>query len=111
MYTGTLTKMDADDAFTGDIASLDFDIGFTMVPNAFKAKDSHPDYVIEARSPRGRSLRIGSGWASTSRAGNDYYSLAFNLPGQSVVRVNAVRDEEASEGVYRLIPMVTSEAA
>jgi len=43
MYTGTLTKMDADNAFAGDIASLDFDINFSMVANDFKAKDQHPD--------------------------------------------------------------------
>ena len=111
MYTGTLTKMDADDAFTGDIASLDFDFSFTMVPNGFKAKDSHPDYVIEGRSPRGRLVRIGSGWAAKSRAGNEYYSLAFNLPGQATVRVNAVRDDDASKGEYRIIPMITAVAA
>ena len=111
MYTGTLTKMDAEDAFTGEIASLDFDFDFTMLPNAFKAKDNHPDYVIEVRSPRGRSLRIGSVWMATSRAGNAYYSLAFNLPGQAAVRVNAVRDDEAAAGVWRIIPMVTALAA
>ena len=43
MYTGTLTKMDADNAFACDIASLDFDINFSMVANDFKAKDQHPD--------------------------------------------------------------------
>ena len=111
MYTGTLTKTDADDAFAGDIASLDFDLNFTMVPNAFKSDDKHPDYMIEARSPRGRSLRIGSGWAAKSRAGNDYYSLAFNLPGQATVRVNAVKDDDAKPGEYRIIPMITAVAA
>ena len=44
MYTGTLTKMDADNAFAGDIASLDFDINFSMVANDFKANDQHPDH-------------------------------------------------------------------
>lgn len=108
MYTGTLTKMDADDAFAGDIASLDFDINFTMVANTFKSKDTHPDYVIEARSPRGRLVRIGSAWAARSRAGNDYLSLAFALPGQSgPVRANAVRGEDAGEG-YKIIPMAAA---
>lgn len=90
MYTGQITRMDADDAFTGDIASLDFDFRFTGLPNTFKTKDSHPDYHIEARSPRGRSIRIGSAWSAKSRAGNAYLQLAFNLPGQPQIRVNAV---------------------
>ena len=112
MYTGTLTKMDADDAFAGEIASLDFDFNFTMVPNKHKAQDKHPDYVIEGRSPRGRLVRIGSGWAAKSRAGNEYYSLAFNLSGQSAaVRVNAVIDDDAPKGEYRIIPMITAVAA
>ena len=56
-------------------------------------------------------MRIGSGWAAKSRAGNEYYSLAFNLPGQAAVRVNAVRDDDASKGEYRIIPMITAVAA
>lgn len=109
MYTGTLTKMDADNAYAGDIASLDFDINFSMVANDFKAKDQHPDYIIEARSPRGRYVRIGSAWAATSRAGNDYMSMAFNLPGLAgPVRVNAVQDKDAPEGSYKIIPMAAA---
>lgn len=109
MITGTLTKMDADDAFAGDIASLDFDIAFTMVPNGFKAKDTHPDYVIEGRSPRGRLVRIGSAWAARSRAGNDYLSLAFALPGQSApVRANAVQGDDTGTADYKIIPMAAA---
>lgn len=112
MYTGTLTAMDADDAFAGDIASLDFDFRFTMVPNAFKTKDSHPDYTIEGRSPRGRDIRIGSAWMVRSRAGNDYFSLVFNIPGQAPVRVNAVQDTQGGQpGTYRLIPLAMAAAA
>jgi uncharacterized protein (DUF736 family) len=80
-----------------------------MVANDFKAKDQHPDYVIEARSPRGRNVRIGSAWAATSRAGNDYMSMAFNLPGLAgPVRVNAVQDPEAEAGCYKIIPMASA---
>lgn len=111
MYTGQITRMDADDAFTGDIASLDFDITFTGYANTFKTKDSHPDYHIEARSPRGRSVRIGAAWAAKSRAGNDYIQLAFTLPGHSGLRVNAVKDGEGEVGTYRIIPMAMVEAA
>ncbi len=31
MYDGKLTKMDADDAFTGEIASLNLDINFNRL--------------------------------------------------------------------------------
>ncbi|WP_171182077.1 DUF736 family protein [Ruegeria sp. HKCCD8929] len=109
MLDGKITRMDADDAFAGDIASMNFDFPFTMVPNAFKQKDSHPDYVIEVQSPRGRTVRIGSAWSSTSRAGNDYFSLALNMP-QGVIRANAVQDEEAGPGEYRIIPQLPAAA-
>ena len=105
MLDGKLTKMDADDAFAGEIASMEFDFPFTMVPNEHKRKDSHPDYVIEARTPKNRVIRIGSAWAARSRAGNDYFSLALNLQ-QGVVRANAVQDEESSAGDYRIIPLL-----
>ena len=105
MYQGTLTPMDGDDAFTGHLASMDADFDFTMTPNRLKTKDSHPHYLIEARSPRGRLIRIGSCWKAKSEAGNDYYSMAFNLPNQPVIRVNAVSDPDAEAvGDYRIIP-------
>ena len=85
---------------------MDVDFGFTMVPNKFKNKDSHPDYVIEGRSPRGKPVRIGSGWFATSKAGNDYISLAINLPHQPPIRVNAIKDDDAGTGEFRIIPFV-----
>ena len=112
MYDGKLTKMDADDAFTGEIASLDFDINFNMVPNPHKANDKHPDYCIEARSPRGKYIRIGSAWAGLSKAGNEYLSLAFNIANQNgPVRVNAMVEEGGDPSQYRIFPMVMAAAA
>lgn len=111
MYTGHITMMDADNAFTGDIASLEFDFRFTGLPNTFKVKDTHPDYHLEARSPRGRAIRIGSAWEAKSRAGNKYLQLAITLPSQGPIRVNAVQDEDAEIGTFRIIPMATAEAA
>lgn len=111
MYTGQITMMDADNAFTGDIASLEFDFRFTGLPNTFKTKDSHPDFHLEARSPRGRTIRIGSAWEAKSRAGNKYLQLVINHPNQGQIRVNAVQDEEAQAGTFRIIPMAMAEAA
>ncbi len=109
MIDGKLTRMDADNAFAGEIASMSFDFPFTMLPNEHKRKDGHPDYIIEARTPKNRPIRIGSAWASTSRAGNDYFSLALNLQ-QGIVRANAVKDEETEDGEFRIIPLMPAAA-
>ena len=105
MYNGQITAMDADNAFVGDIASQSFDFGFTMVPNTFKAKESHPDFHVEVRSPRGRTIRIGSAWKATSQRGNDYFQIALNVEGVGQIRVNAVTDPELEEGSFRIIPL------
>ena len=105
MYNGRITAMDADEAYVGDIASQSFDFGFSMVPNTFKAKDSHPDFHVEVRSPRGRAIRIGSAWKATSQRGNDYFQIALNVEGVGQIRVNAVTDPELDEGSFRIIPL------
>jgi uncharacterized protein (DUF736 family) len=110
MLDGKLTKMDADDAFAGEIASMEFDFPFTMIPNEHKRQDRHPDYIIEARTPKNRPIRIGSAWASTSRAGNDYFSIALNTK-DGVVRANAVQNEDSQPGEYRIIPLMQPAAA
>jgi uncharacterized protein (DUF736 family) len=105
MYNGQITAMDADEAYVGDIASQSFDFGFSMVPNTFKAKDSHPDFHVEVRSPRGRTIRIGSAWKATSQRGNEYFQIALNVQGVGQIRVNAVTDPELEEGSFRIIPL------
>ena len=109
MFTGMLEKMDADEAYAGHVASLTLDVDVTLAPNPFKEAEAHPDYMIEARSPKGRAIRVGSAWAMTSRAGNAYLSLVLNVPGQPPVRVNAVAEGDA--GSYRIIPLVNVQAA
>ena len=108
MFTGLLEKMDADDAYAGHVASLTLDVDVTLVTNPFKAAEAHPDYIIESRSPKGRSIRVGSAWAMTSRAGNAYLSLVLNVPGQPPVRVNAVEDGDGR--TYRIIPLSNTHA-
>ena len=65
--------------------------------------------MIEARSPKGRAIRVGSAWAMTSRAGNDYLSIVLNLPEQAPIRVNAVADGGGHS--YRVIPLASAQAA
>ncbi|MEJ6396087.1 DUF736 family protein [Gymnodinialimonas sp. 2305UL16-5] len=100
---GQITRTD-DDALTGWIASLTFDVAITLTPNPHKTKDVHPDYEITGKSPAGRYIRIGSAWEQTSRAGKDYLSLSIKVNGQDV-RVNALRTDEDPEGEYRLVPL------
>ncbi|WP_300064528.1 DUF736 family protein [uncultured Roseobacter sp.] len=101
---GQITRTD-DDAFTGWIASLTFDVDITLTPNPHKAKDTHPDFEITTRTPRNRVIRIGSAWEQTSnRTGAEYLSLAVMVNGQQV-RVNALRTEDDPKGEYRLVPL------
>ena len=97
---GQITRTD-DNAFTGWMASLTFDVDITLTPNPYKKEDKHPDFEITAKTPRGRHIRIGSAWEQTSQKGNDYLSLAVMVNGQQV-RVNAVRNEEDPAGEFRL---------
>ena len=55
MYNGGLTKMDADDAFAGHIASTTIDQEIGIVPSAHKTNDRHPDDHVEARSRKAGS--------------------------------------------------------
>ena len=100
---GKITRTD-DDAITGWIASLTFDVDITLTKNPHKAKETHPDYEITTRTPRNRVIRIGSAWEQTSQKGNDYLSLSVMVNGQQV-RVNALRSDEDPKGEYRLVPL------
>ncbi|KIC39835.1 chromosome partitioning protein ParB [Ruegeria sp. ANG-R] len=108
--SGELTAMDADNAFTGYIANMMFDLDFMLIENEFKSEDTHPDYRIEISSPRGKPIRVGSAWmAKSSRTGNDYLSLLINTP-DGDLRVNAVQNEEQRGGqTFSIIPFVDSD--
>jgi len=107
--SGELTAMDADNAFTGYIANMMFDLDFMLIENEFKSEDTHPDYRIEISSPRGKPIRVGSAWmAKSNRTGNDYLSLLINTP-DGDLRVNAVQNEEQRGGqTFSIIPFVDS---
>ena len=107
--SGELTTMDADNAFTGYIANMMFDLEFMLIENDYKTEDTHPDYRIEVSSPRGKPIRVGSAWmAKSSRTGNDYLSLLINTP-DGDLRVNAVQNEEQRGGqTFSIIPFIDS---
>jgi len=106
--SGELTAMDADNAFTGYIANMMFDLEFMLIENSYKSEETHPDYRIEVSSPRGTPIRVGSAWmAKSSRTGNDYLSLLINTP-DGDLRVNAVQNEEQRGGqTFSIIPFKT----
>jgi uncharacterized protein (DUF736 family) len=105
--SGELTAMDADNAFTGYIANMMFDLDFMLIENGYKTEETHPDYRIEVSSPRGTPIRVGSAWmAKSSRTGNDYLSLLINTP-DGDLRVNAVQNDEQRGGnTFSIIPFI-----
>ena len=109
--SGELTAMDADNAFTGYVANMMFDLDFMLIENAFKTEETHPDYRIEVSSPKGHPIRVGSAWmAKSNRTGNHYVSLLINTP-DGDLRVNAVQNEEQRGGqTFSIIPFVDSAA-
>lgn len=104
---GELTMMDADNAFTGYVANMMFDLDFVLVENSYKQDANHPDYRIEISSPRGTPIRVGSAWMQKSvKTGNSYLSLLINTP-DGDLRVNAVQNEEQRGGAtFSIIPFV-----
>ena len=107
--SGELTAMDADNAFTGYVANMMFDLDFMLIENAYKSEQTHPDYRIEVSSPKGHPIRVGSAWmAKSSRTGNDYLTLLINTP-YGDLRVNAVQNEEQRGGqTFSIIPFIDS---
>ena len=107
MIAGTLTRNADAKTFTLSVGSMLFDIArLTVVPNAYKTADNHPDYHIEVRTPRGRVMRVGSMWSAVSeRSKRAYYSIALTDRMGRTWRMNAVRDEKMSADEWRIVPM------
>ncbi|UWQ19793.1 DUF736 family protein [Jannaschia sp. M317] len=104
--TGRIETLD-DGNLAGFIGSYDFDMDFVAVENAHKTTDDHPDWHIEARSPAGRIVRMGSIWRATSeRSGNAYLSIAFHAPMGTQHRANAFRREDEAPGTYKVVALM-----
>ena len=105
VVTGRIEALD-DGNLAGSIGGYDFDMDFVAVENAHKASDDHPDWHVEARSPAGRIVRMGSIWRATSeRSGKDYLSIAFHAPMGSQHRANALPREGEAPGVYEVVAL------
>ena len=107
---GELTAMDADNAFTGYVANMMFDMDFMLIENDYKVEQTHPDYRIEISSPKGVPIRVGSAWMSKSvRTGNEYLSLLINTQ-DGDLRVNAVQNEDQRGGdTFSIIPFIDND--
>ncbi len=107
MITGTLTQNAKTNTFTASISTMMFDIArIAVVENAYKTADNHPDYHLEVRTPRGRTMRIGSMWKAVSeKSGRSYFSLAITDRANRTWRMNAVRNDETVKGTWQIVPM------
>ena len=109
--TGKIETLD-DDNLAGAVGSYDFDMDFAAVENAHKAEDTHPDWHMEARSPGGVVIRMGSVWRAVSqRSGRAYLSLAFMSPLGPQHRANALAREGAAPGTYEIVALAGGETA
>ena len=107
MITGTLTQHADADTFTASVSTMLFDIArLDVVPNAHKAAENHPDHHIEVRTPRGRTMRVGSMWSAVSeRSKRAYHSIVLTDRMGRTWRMNAVSGEQAPEGTWQIVPL------
>ncbi|MGR3434139.1 MAG: DUF736 family protein [Shimia sp.] len=112
MITGTLTRNADGKTFTLSVATLAFDLArLSVVPNAYKTADTHPDYHIEVRTPRGRMMRAGSMWSAVSRTSQrPYFQIALTDRAGHTWRMNAVRDDEMPDDRWRIVPLAGAAA-
>ena len=107
--TGRIETLD-DDNLAGFIGGYDFDMDFTAVENPHKTDPNHPDYHIEARSPAGILIRMGSIWkAKSERTGMEYLSMAFSSPRGTQHRANGLRREDTPSGEYEIVAFASGE--
>lgn len=84
MYALEITR-EKDNSFAGEISSLTADVPFTAVPNKTKKQDNQPDYLIYARSPRGKAIEIGAIWEKVGKESDKPYLLVnFRINGKAV---------------------------
>ena len=73
----TLTQK-ADGNFEGTLATLNITAQIALLPNARKAKDTAPDYLIVSRK---NGFEIGAGWNRISKnTGEEYISVTLSAP-------------------------------
>ncbi|WP_342075117.1 DUF736 family protein [Yoonia sp. SS1-5] len=105
MVAGHLELLD-DGNMVGTIESFDFAFDVVAVQSETKSDNNHPDFHLEARSPNGTIIRVGSVWEAESNRGNKYYSVAFWSPRGSQHRANGVRNDDAGDDPkFNLIPL------
>lgn len=93
--------------FEGYIADLLFDADIALRPNQRKDNDAQPDFLVFAKSPRGRDIPVGAAWGfNTSQAGNQFLSLTVSI-GSVDTRVNAVGQAD-NVSHLRIIPFASN---
>ena len=75
MITRTLTQNTDARTSTASISTMLFDVARVAV---VETADNHPDYHLEVRTTRGRTMKVGSMWKAVSeKSGRAYFSLAI----------------------------------
>jgi uncharacterized protein (DUF736 family) len=79
MIIGSFEYDKAQDAYLGDIVTLNFSVErVTFKPNARKA-DKEPDYRVMAPTAFGH-VELGAGWKRTSDKGTEFVSVSLDAP-------------------------------
>ena len=73
----TLTQK-ADGNLEGTLTTLNITAPIALLPNARKAKDSAPDYLVVSRK---NGFELGAGWNRISKStGEEYISVSLSAP-------------------------------
>ena len=68
----------SNDSFEGTLATLTVQAPIAVVPNAFKTKETEPDYRIISRKT---GYELGGGWKRFSQTtGAEYISVSLSAP-------------------------------
>lgn len=79
MIIGSFEYAKEQDAYLGDIVTLNFSLErVSFTPNKQKG-DKEPDYRVHAPTPFGH-VEVGAGWKRTSDRGLDFVSVSLDAP-------------------------------
>ncbi|WLS01145.1 DUF736 family protein [Shinella sumterensis] len=70
-------RFNEDGTFTGNIASIAYDIDITGTAFTSTNKDA-PVYRVFGKSPLGRKIDLGGIWRKKNQSGGEYLSLSVN---------------------------------
>lgn len=79
MIIGTFEYIAEQDAYLGDIVTLNFSVERVTFKAIDRKGDKEPDYRVLAPTPFG-NVELGAGWKRTSDRGIDFVSVSLDAP-------------------------------